>query len=106
MKRLAYRYQGCRPFLCQKKEGNVNHLIEQLVKDFRHHQQALESFGSLGVEVYMAYLLEKVIEHFHEKIGRFFRLVWTKLIPTLIEKMKKTAQSLLKKVRTFLRKSS
>ncbi|MBF0506338.1 MAG: hypothetical protein HQL09_05830 [Nitrospirae bacterium] len=81
----------------------MNHMIEQLVKDFRHHQQALESFGSLAVEVYIAYLLEKVIDHFHEKIGRLFRDVWTKLIPTLIEKVKKIAQSLRKKVGILIR---
>lgn len=92
----------------------MNHLIEQLVKDFRHHQHALDSFGRLAVEVYAAYLLEKVIEHFHEKIGCFFRIVRTRLmegwqalnedvIPTLQEKVKETAQFLRNKVNTLLR---
>jgi hypothetical protein len=55
-------------------EENMNHLIEQLVKDYRHHMQALESFGSLAIEVYVAYLLEKAIERFHETIGKFLRI--------------------------------
>ncbi len=57
----------------------MNHLIEQLVKDFRNHHQELASFAALAIEVYIAYLLEKLIERFHEAIAKILRLISGKI---------------------------
>lgn len=100
----------------------MNHLIEQLVKDYRHHMQALESFGTLAIEVYIAYLLERVIERFHETIAKllFWGLVkekmkegWEALREDIIPNVAATigkmpamllqsAKRLREKMRTFL----
>lgn len=83
----------------------MNHLIEQLLKDYRHHMQALDSFGSLAIEVYIAYLLEKVIEHFHEAIAKFLIyiipnvLVTTRKVTALVLQ---SAKMLMEKVRILL----
>ena len=77
----------------------MNHLIEQLVKDYRHHMHALESFGSLAMEVYIAYLLEKVAEHFHETIGKFSEL---HVVPRVTAPIKRILTNLASFGRKFL----
>lgn len=51
----------------------MNPLIEHLVKDFRYHQEELKGFLALAAEVYVAYLLERLIERFHEAIARLWK---------------------------------
>ncbi len=98
--------------------------VERVVGHILSHHEELSNFGRLAVEVYIAYILERVIEHFHVAIGRCFgylrekvsedvERVTEEVIPGMLEKIQKaletlsrTAKYLREKVYDFLHKIS
>ncbi|MGO9014258.1 MAG: hypothetical protein ACLQF0_04690 [Dissulfurispiraceae bacterium] len=96
--------------------------VERVVGHILSHHEELSNFGRLAVEVYIAYILERVIEHFHVAIGRCFGYLrerisegWVyvcdDILPGILEKIQKalatlsrTAKYLREKVYDFLHK--
>jgi|GEM_PF-3287841 len=94
--------------------------VERVVEHLLRHREELSNFGRMAVEVYVAYILERVIEHFHaaigsclgrlmEKLSEFREYVAEEVLPRILEKIKKasatllpTAKSLWEKVCDFL----
>ncbi len=90
--------------------------VERVVQQVLSHQEELSNFGRLAAEVYIAYILERVIEHFHTVIGvclgrlaakvkEEWEAVAGEVLPDILEKIKKllgtvlqTAKSLREKV--------
>lgn len=55
----------------------MNYLIERIVKEYHYHHETLGSFCRITLEVYFAYLFERLIEHFHETIWKLLKnLLW------------------------------
>ena len=50
----------------------MNYLIEHIVKECQQHREALGNVGKIALEVYIAYLLERLIDHFHEFLLNIF----------------------------------
>jgi len=94
--------------------------IERVVEHVLSHREELSNFGRIAVEVYIAYILERIIEHFHaaignclirlmEKVSEYREYVAGEVIPGIMEKIKKafatplpTPKSLWEKVCEFL----
>ncbi len=94
--------------------------VERVVEHVLSHREELSKVGRIAVEVYIAYILERIIEHFHAAIGRCFgRLIekvkeeWEamaeEVVPGILEKIKKVlaiqltaAKTLWAKVFEFL----
>ena len=94
--------------------------VERVVEHVLSHRDELSNFGRIAVEVYIAYILERIIEHFHaaigsclgglmEKVSEYREYVAGEVLPGILEKIKKTlatllptAKSLWEKVREFL----
>ena len=53
--------------------------VERIVEHVLRHREELSNFGRLAVEVYIAYILERVIEHFHTAIGSCLGRVMAKV---------------------------
>ncbi len=93
--------------------------VERVVEHVLNHREALLNFGRLAVEVYIAYILERLIEHFHaaigtclarllEKVKKDWESVAEDVLPDILEKIKKavammpqTAKSLWEKASEF-----
>ena len=96
--------------------------VERVVEHVLSHREALSNFGKIAVEVYIAYILERAIEHFHaaiasslgrliEKASEDWEFVTREVLPDIVEKIKKTsamllptAKSLWEKMCEFLRR--
>ncbi len=89
--------------------------VERVVGHILSHHEELSSFGRLAVEVYIAYVLERVIEHFHVAIGRclgYFRgkvnegwvYVSDEVLPGMLEKIKRAMATLLWTVKSLREK--
>src|SRR5208283_1114655 len=94
--------------------------VERVVGHILSHHEELSNFGRLAVEVYIAYILERVIEHFHagikiclvrlfEEVKKDWEAVTEEVLPGILEIIKKalaallqTAKSLREKVCEFL----
>ena len=90
--------------------------VERVVGHILSHHEELSNFGRLAVEVYIAYILERVIEHFHVAIGRCLRYLREKvsedwehvtgeILPGILEKIKNTSATLLPKAKSLLTSS-
>jgi hypothetical protein len=93
--------------------------VERVVGHVLSHREELSNFGRIAVEVYIAYVLERVIEHFHaaignclgrlmEKVSKDWESVTEEVLPGILKKIKKalatllaTAKSLWEKVHEF-----
>lgn len=91
--------------------------VERVVGHLLSHHEELSNFGRLAVEVYIAYLLERVIEHFHVAIGRCFGYLREKVsegckhltnevLPRILEKTKKASASLLPTAKSMWEKTN
>ncbi len=94
--------------------------VERIVEHVLRHREELSNFGRIAVEVYIAYILERVIEHFHaaigsclgylrEKVSEDWEHVTEKVLPGILERINKalatqlqTAKALWEKVSEFI----
>ncbi|HKN19078.1 MAG TPA: hypothetical protein VJW95_04710 [Dissulfurispiraceae bacterium] len=87
--------------------------VERIVEHVLRHREELSNFGRIAVEVYIAYILERVIEHFHAVIGSCLGLLMEKVsenwehvteevLPGILEKIKKTSAKLLLTAKSLL----
>lgn len=60
----------------------MNHIIEHLVKEYLHRQEALSNIGRFAAEVYVALLLEKAAEYLHDSLGKLLAQAWERLLET------------------------
>ena len=93
--------------------GGCMKAVERVVEHVLSHQQELSNFGRIAVEVYIAYILERVIEHFHAAIGsclgRLMAIVsedWEyvaeEILPGILKKIKKMLAALFPTVKSLL----
>lgn len=90
----------------------MNYLMEHVVKVYQH--ETLRNFGRIAVEVYIAYLLERLIEHFHEAIWKLLAMALrkmqycrqamaTEVLPAILAQIQKSPEMLRQAIRKFLR---
>ena len=89
----------------------MNHIIEHLVKEYHHNQDALTNFGKFAVEVYIAYLLERLMENFHDAFGKCLAKArekvlegWSVLIGELIPNVRATIKRMSVKLLQAVRR--
>src|SRR5208283_2139230 len=93
--------------------GGCMKAVERIVEHVLRHRAELSNFGRIAVEVYIAYILERVIEHFHsaigsclgrliEKVSEEWESVTKEVFPGILEKIKKASAALLLKVKSLL----
>ncbi len=91
--------------------------VERVVEHIISHREELSNFGRIAVEVYIAYVLERVIEHMHEavgsclgrlmeKVGEYRESVTEDILPGILEKIKKTFAALLPTAKFLWEKAS
>ncbi len=79
--------------------------VERVVEHALKHRAELANLGRIAAEVYIAYILERVIEHFHsaigsclgrlmEKMSEEWESVTREIFPCILEKIKKTLAAL------------
>jgi len=80
--------------------------VERVVEHVLSHREALSNFGKIAIEVYIAYILERLIEHFHaaignclgrimEKVSEDWESVIRQVLPDIVKKIKKALAMLL-----------
>lgn len=84
-------------------------LIEEIVHAYMTHRGHFHEVGRIGIEVYAAYVLEKMIDHFHEQIGKLLKKglkhlagKWSELQDYEMLFIKRRAQLIARSVRNRL----
>jgi len=88
----------------------MNHIIEHIVKEYQHNQETLAGVCRFAFEVYIAYLLERAMEHFYDVLGRFlskarekvserWEVLTEEVIPNVQAAIKRVSAKLLHAVR-------
>ncbi|MBF0557273.1 MAG: hypothetical protein HQL08_00680 [Nitrospirae bacterium] len=90
--------------------------VERVVEEVLSHQEALSNFCRLAVEVYIAYILERVIEHSHaavgsclvrlaEKVSEYLEPVTEEVLPRILDKIKEALAALLQNAKSLWEKA-